>query len=481
MKNLLLFILGIFITVSHGLAQVGVNTDNSEPDPSAMLDVKSPNKGMLVPRMTAGARDAIASPVDGLIVYCINCGTDGSLSIYSNGSWKTFSPCTINAPQSAIHTMLPGQITWKWNAVPGATGYKWNTTTNYETATDNGSSTSINQSGLLCNASYSSYVWAYNNCGISTATNLTQSIPTVVPGTPTAAVSSPTRITIVWNWNPVAGAIGYKWNTSGNLETAVEMGSNTTQNETGLDCGTEYSRYVWAYNGCGYSSPLVLTQSTLPCWLCGDTITDFRDGKAYHTVMIGTQCWLKENLNVGSWVNISTGQTNNGIIEKFCFGDIEANCTVYGGLYLWNELMNYTTSSNANPSGRQGVCPTGWHVPSDAEWCQMETFLDPTMDCSALGWTGTDAGGKLKETGIVHWNGYYNTGATNSSGFTSLPGGMYMLDQGWGYIVDYAYYWTSTENNALTGLSRYQVYWTASEGRYFFNKLNAQATRCVKN
>jgi uncharacterized protein (TIGR02145 family) len=134
------------------------------------------------------------------------------------------------------------------------------------------------------------------------------------------------------------------------------------------------------------------------------------DGNNYTTVQIGTeksgaQIWMAENLNVGTRINGSQNQLNNGIIEKYCYNDLESNCAIYGGLYQWNEMMQY----NSTP-GVQGICPTGWHLPTDAEWFTLIDYLGGV----------SIAGGKMK--GTAHWESP-NTGATNSSGFTGLPGG----------------------------------------------------------
>jgi hypothetical protein len=164
------------------------------------------------------------------------------------------------------------------------------------------------------------------------------------------------------------------------------MGTTTTKTETGLTCGTTYTRYVWAYNNCGNSTPLTLNQGTLACpFVCGQPITDSRDAQIYNTVMIGAQCWFAQNLNIGTMLNSTSTQTNNSIIEKYCYNDDAVNRAVYGGLYQWDELMNYTSSSITVPSGRQGICPLGWHLPSDAEWCQLETYLDASINCEANG------------------------------------------------------------------------------------------------
>src|ERR1035437_4695141 len=98
-------------------------------------------------------------------------------------------------------------------------------------------------------------------------------------------------------------------------------------------------------------------------------------GKIYNTVAIGDQCWLKENLDVGTRINGSLEQTNNSTIEKYCYNDDPANCTTNGGLYQWAEAVQYmngaTNTSSPSPAftgNIQGICPTGWHLPTNAEY-----------------------------------------------------------------------------------------------------------------
>lgn len=164
-------------------------------------------------------------------------------------------------------------------------------------------------------------------------------------------------------------------------------------------------------------------------FVCGTSVP--YGGKIYQTVQIGTQCWFRENLNIGVRIDKDSAQKDNGIIEKYCYDDNEDNCNTYGGLYYWDELMQYVTTE-----GVRGICPDGWHIPTDAEWNILVGFL------------GGDsvAGGKMKEAGTVHWLSP-NTGATNSSGFTALPGGFrqwisiaYYYD----YITYGTYFWSSS-------------------------------------
>ena len=124
---------------------------------------------------------------------------------------------------------------------------------------------------------------------------------------------------------------------------------------------------------------------------------------------------MAENLNIGTKINSTTGgqlQTDNGIIEKYCYDNDESQCDIYGGLYEWNEAMQYVTTE-----GGQGICPDGWHIPTDGEWTTLVEYL------GGNNW----AGGKIKSKGAIEagtglWK-YPNAGATNESGFTGLPGG----------------------------------------------------------
>jgi len=151
----------------------------------------------------------------------------------------------------------------------------------------------------------------------------------------------------------------------------------------------------------------------------------------YHTIQVFNQCWLKENLNVGEYLNSSQTPTNNGVIEKYCMGDIQTYCSNTGGMYFWDEMMQYT-----NEPGGQGICPDGWHVPTDMEWKILEGAVDSEYsigdpEWDGWDWRGSDAGGMLKEAGTQNWWAP-NTGATDDYGFTALPGGYYVQNAFWG-------------------------------------------------
>ena len=224
---------------------------------------------------------------------------------------------------------------------------------------------------------------------------------------------------------------------------------------------------------------------------CGGTWYDFRDGKTYSTVLINGRCWFAQNLNVGTLVTNTSGQGNNQVIEKFCYNNSETNCNYFGGLYYFNEAMNYSSQP-----GSTGICPEGWHIPTDHEWHQMEMYMDNTItDTTIMGWRGTDCGGKLKETGTTWWT-TPNTGATNSSGFSARGGGeeFYISFPGshmFAQIYNYGYFWTSTYVSSFTPpmyygpCIRYLGYNSQQSGRGYDDNMSgnyaAFSIRCIKD
>ena len=227
-------------------AQVGINTDNSAPDASAGLDVKFPDKGLLPPRMTVDQRDAIASPAEGLMVYCTNCGVNGSLSLFTNGAWRTYSFCNTPSPLAGSNSASSGQITWKWTAVAGASGYKWNTTPGFNSATDMDTATVQTETGLACGTTYTRYVWAYSECGISHPVTLTQTLPCWICGYPITKhheagdVAPVTKTTTYSTVNNIPGEETKCWITS-------NLGSDHQADS--VDDGTEASAgWYWQFN-----------------------------------------------------------------------------------------------------------------------------------------------------------------------------------------------------------------------------------------
>ncbi|MBE0640583.1 MAG: hypothetical protein IH599_01025 [Bacteroidales bacterium] len=199
-------------------------------------------------------------------------------------------------------------------------------------------------------------------------------------------------------------------------------------------------------------------------------------GKQYTTVKIGAQCWLRENIDIGTQVNSSTGQSNNPVIEKFCYNNQASNCQIFGGLYTWDEAMKYAASP-------QGICPLGWHIPSDAEMKQLEGHVDSQYDSLAgiwdsLGFRGYDAGKQLMA------NTTWTTGGNHPDnfGFTALAGGgAYGSSASFAAQGSSAMFWTSSASGISDAMARYL---DAADNRSFrgpFQKVNAFSVRCIKD
>jgi hypothetical protein len=216
MKKSILSVLCLRISAIVSFSQsVGINKDGSTPDPTAILDVKSTSQGMLVPRMTIAQRNAIATPAEGLMVFCTDCGVNGALALYSNSQWRSYQDCITSPPVAGTAVATVNSIQWGWTCPLGGTamGYKFNATNDYATATDKGNVLTYTETGLNCNTPYTRYLWAYTGCGVSTPITL---IKTTIrnPVAPDTSKVPNTDTQITWNWKAVSGAAGYKWNTA---------------------------------------------------------------------------------------------------------------------------------------------------------------------------------------------------------------------------------------------------------------------------
>lgn len=243
-----------------------------------------------------------------------------------------------------------------------------------------------------------------------------------------------------------------------------------------LTTHTKY--YVRAYatntagTGYGLSSEFTTFDTSGP-------VTDI-DGNIYPTVRIGTQWWMARNLEVthyrngDSIPNVTDGTTwaslNSG---AYCnYNNDTSSVAVYGRLYNWHALGD----------SRQ-IAPDGWHVPTDAEWRQLEMNLGMSQaQADSLGFRGTTEGGKLKEAGTSHWNSP-NTGASDESGFSALPGGYCAgLNFGnFGNMGKYGYFWSSTEYYGVDAWGRSLNYLHPFIGRIAFSKGEGFSVRCIKD
>lgn len=207
------------------------------------------------------------------------------------------------------------------------------------------------------------------------------------------------------------------------------------------------------------------------------SVTDI-DGNTYNTIEIGSQIWMQENLKTTRYKNgtvIPSGLSNaawQSTTTGACsdYNNDTANTSVYGKLYNWYAV--------ADPAG---LCPTGWHEPEDWEWNVLVKYIYPTADTNCTSCSQSSfAGGAMKEIGLTHW-AFPNTGATNISGFTSLPGGLRNINGSYTSIGNYGNWWSATGYSSTDAYNRFQIYNNANIYRYYDNKSYGYSVRCVKD
>lgn len=211
---------------------------------------------------------------------------------------------------------------------------------------------------------------------------------------------------------------------------------------------------------------------------CPGTPTVTYDGQVYNTIQVFSQCWLKENLNVGTMIQGPEEMSDNGIVEKYCYCNMPDSCGKYGGLYQWNEMMQYQTQQDV-----QGICPTGWHIPTDEEWKVLEGAVDSQYGFGDQEWDiawdyrGYDAGTNLKTTS--GW--YYGGNGTDLFGFSGLPGGSRDGSGRFGLIGYYGGWWTSMEGNYYGAWDRGLDYFSPEVYRYYSSKEDGYSVRCLRD
>ncbi|MBI3195387.1 MAG: hypothetical protein HYZ34_13125, partial [Ignavibacteriae bacterium] len=264
-------------------------------------------------------------------------------------------------------------------------------------------------------------------------------------------ISNPPTLT----WNASNGATSYalQISTDSLFSSSIYQSGliNTSQQIGGLRYSTKYYWHVQAIN----SNDMSNWSSK---WIFTTTSTVTYAGKTYNTVQIGTQCWLKENLDVGTMVDSLQNQTNNSTIEKYCYNNDPANCNTYGGFYQWNEAMQYSSAS------AQGICPNGWHIPTKAEFQTLQTQV------------GND-GNALKEVG----QGTGGGAGTNTSGFSALLSG-YRHNGRFNHLGLVTLFWSSTQYYT-TGAHTLSLTDDVSSIRFFYYDKEDYgfSIRCLKD
>lgn len=343
----------------------------------------------------------------------------------------------------------------------------------------------VDISGLECNTTYYFRAYAINELGTSYAdskTFTTENLPAVttsaVTGQTSTSAQSGGMIThvcgstilskgVCWNSSPYPTIDGMHTDEGGGSESYTSL-------LTDLSVGIRYyvRAYVTVSDGTVYGE-----EKSLRTW-DNSSITDI-DGNEYSTVLIGDQIWMAENLRVSRFADgapipkVENDTAWAAIVhpgKAYCWyeNDSVSYASTYGALYNYEAAnRGYETY---NPRMVQGVCPDGWHMPDNGEWASLVDLLG-----------GEEiAGGKLKEEGTTHWQSP-NTGATNESGFTALPGG-YRSDYGRFFNLGLAAYWAHNTDRYTYNDWFYWLYYTNNDIRTLRPSFtDAYSVRCLKD
>ncbi|HKK67155.1 MAG TPA: FISUMP domain-containing protein, partial [Bacteroidales bacterium] len=365
-------------------------------------------------------------------------------------------------------------VTFSIDPVTDADTYNWSTPPGTVISSGAGS-TSILLDFETGSESGNISVTPQNACG-SGGTNIPLAV-TVNP-LPTEANAGSDQTNLAGTSTSLEGNTPAEGNGSWSIISGVGGNIAEPTNPTSGFSGTAGTSYVleWTITtSCGSSSDNVEISFQAP-FVCGNNLIDPRDGQAYATVSIGGQCWMAENINIGTEVNGSNGQSDNGSIEKFCYNDNSDNCDTYGGLYQWTEMLQLPdsceTSACASIIGteHQGICPPGWHVPTDEEYKDLEIALGMTAMQADMAntWRGAPVGETMKQGG--------------SSGFEGLLSGRCSSSGGYSLMGSYEYPYTASEYGSNYAWRRCLRSGDDNVGRWnTFPKTYGLSVRCVKN
>ncbi len=333
--------------------------------------------------------------------------------------------------------------------------------------------------------------------------NFNVSAPTDLPTVTTDAATNVGAYTATCGGNVTSDggasvtARGVCWSTSPNptiADSHTTDGSGTgsfTSSIIGLTDTTTYYVRAYATNeaGTSYGNQVsFITEVNLDGQSCpgAATVTDY-DNNTYNTVRIGNQCWMKQNLKTthyadGTSISLGSSTSSNTAYRYYPNGN-SSNVSTYGYLYNWSAVMGNSSSSSSNPSGVQGVCPTGWHVPSDAEWTQLENYVSSRSEyvcgsnssyiakalASTTGWNSDDVNCAIGN----------NPSANNATGFSAVPAGYSYGDyNSFGF---YAYFWSATQSSSYNACCRYLGSFLAYVLRFDYNKNYGYSVRCLRN
>ncbi|PLX08508.1 MAG: hypothetical protein C0596_06530 [Marinilabiliales bacterium] len=283
------------------------------------------------------------------------------------------------------------------------------------------------------------------------------------PARPTVTSSIIGEGTLELTWDDVIGASGFKYNTVNDFYSAIDIGLTyglTREFSTDVECGIILDTYIWSYNDCHHSSQT--RYEGFIEYQFDDTI----NSEKYNTVLIGNQCWMKENLRSSKYANgddITHLPDESWYLletDAWVYYDNDPNNNIpYGKLYNINAVFD-----------ERNVCPEGWHVPSDAEWTVLNDYLGGQFV----------AGGKMKIQGTDYWLPP-NDAATNTSYFSAYTSGGRYFDGEFNGIHEVCRWWSTTYYSSTGVWCRHIDYLYPYLWRGGPNEYNGYSIRCIRD
>ena len=464
---------------------------NTSPDPTVTNNKTSDGTG------TGSYSSSLTGLTAGTTYYVRAYATNSAGTGYGNQvTFSTLQVALATLTTTAITSINSttavsgGNITADNGSSVTARGVCWGTANNptiaLSTKTTVGTGTgsfASNITGLQPGTIYYVRSYATNSLGTSYGNEIsftTLQPPTATTAAATSLASTTATLNGTVNANNQNTTVTFEYGTTTSYGQTINAIPNTVSGSTntgvsanlaGLTANTTYHFRVKAVSSSGTTYGSDVTFTTLGSIIFNPNLTygsvSDNDGNTYKTIQIGTQTWMAENLkttkyNDGTVIPLVTDGTAWAALSTpgYCWysNDAATYKATYGALYNW-----YTVNTGK-------LCPTGWHVPTDAEWTTLTTYLGGE----------SNAGGKLKESGTIHWLSP-NTGANNSSGFTTLPGGYRNYNGSFLGIGGDGYWWSSTEYATYIAWYRYMYYYLSNVYRSDFYKLGGFSVRCLKD
>jgi uncharacterized protein (TIGR02145 family) len=198
-----------------------------------------------------------------------------------------------------------------------------------------------------------------------------------------------------------------------------------------------------------------------PVQSCPDLPVVTYGGEDYPTVLIDGRCWMAKNMNIGIMISDSTDMTDNNVIEKYCYDNDTVNCTVFGGLYQWDEVMQYKTEE-----GSQGICPEGWHIPTNRDFVDLVIYHE---NCSEY----------LMDNRDTLWAEFGQSENFNLTGFSVLPAGC-QDEYSFSLLYYYTFFWGSKEISDWGALCL-RFYGDGMIIGWSLGKKDGLSIRCIKD